>query len=256
MYAVLFDATKCVGCNKCIEACVADNKLPKDYPSQTSEDDGLSGNRRTSIVEMPDVNRFVKKQCLHCLHPSCESACLVGAMKKTPDGPVVYDSNKCIGCRYCMIACPVGTPRYQWDKVKPFVQKCDMCFDRLALGRPTACVEACPHEALVFGERAKLVDMAHKIIEGEPYKYIQHVYGEHELGGTCELYISDTPLKDILRLPQNLGSQDIPSLAWPLISKTPIIGISVMSGLVGLYWIIERRMHLAAERAAEIERGK
>ena len=256
MYAILFDETKCVGCGKCVTACNTYNKLPEDVPSMEAEGDGLSGWRRTAIVQVPGYNHYVKKQCLHCLHPTCESACLVGAMKKREDGAVVYDEKKCIGCRYCMLACPVGTPRYQWDKTLPYVQKCDMCKDRISQGKPTACAEACPHEALLFGDRDKLLVSARETITKEPDRYLDHIWGEHELGGTSVFYISAQDLTAILRFPENIGDSSIPSLTWPVMSKTPVLGLSVLTGLVGIYWIIERRMKIAHELAVAGGDGK
>lgn len=253
MYAILYDGTKCVGCNKCVEACGADNRLPTEIPDPTAEGDGLSGRRWTSIVRAPRADRYVKKQCLHCLKPACQAACLVGAMRKTPDGPVVYDASKCIGCRYCMLACPVGIPRYNWESALPYIQKCDMCFDRLAQGKLCACVEACPHGALSLGDRDEQIAKAHQLINANPGKYIAHVYGESELGGTCVFYISDTPLEKTLRLDKVVGDTAIPDITWAVINKTPIIGGGVLLGLIGTYMLFERKKKIAAELAAEKE---
>ena len=90
--------------------------------------------------------------CMHCQDPACASACLVGALKKTAAGPVTYDGAKCIGCRYCLVACPFSVPRYEWSKLVPYVKKCDMCAGRQAKGQQPACVEACPVQASIAGE--------------------------------------------------------------------------------------------------------
>ena len=146
MKAILHDVTRCRGCMRCVEACVADNKLMPD-PRQARFTRGpLSAERFTTIEEIN--GRFVRRQCMHCVEPACTTACLVGALRKTPEGPVVYDSSKCIGCRYCMLSCPYTAIRYEWDTTLPFVKKCDLCHD--APGGP-ACVAACPHEATMFG---------------------------------------------------------------------------------------------------------
>jgi len=245
MYAILYDETRCVGCNKCVEACAEDNNLPPRIPDPTAEGDGLSGRRWTSIVRLEDADRYVKKQCLHCLHPACEAACLVGAMKKTANGPVIYDASKCIGCRYCMLACPVGIPRYDWDNPLPHIQKCDMCFDRLAAGKICACVAACPHGALSIDEREKQLQKARALINSRPDKYVNHIYGEHELGGTCVLYITDTPLDKALRF-DKVSGEIIPDITWPVINKTPIVALGVLGGLVGAYFIFERKKKVAA----------
>lgn len=245
--ALLFDATRCVGCNKCVLACTAKNRLPPEVPDPTVEPDGLSGRRWTSIVRVPEKRRYVKKQCLHCLHPNCASACLVGAMTPTLEGAVLYDPGKCIGCRYCMLACPVGIPRYQWDRTRPYIQKCDLCHDRLVQGRKTACVEACPHQALHQGEREEMLAQARARLQAQPEKYLPHIYGERELGGANVLYLSDVPLERILRFPLQAPERALPELTWPVINKTPLVALSVLAGLVGTYWIIERRRRLAAE---------
>lgn len=246
MLAILFDETKCVGCNECVKACVKDNHLPPELPAPTSQGDGLSGRRWTSIVRVPQALGYVKKQCLHCLHPACEAACLVGAMKKLSNGPVFYDASKCIGCRYCMLACPVGIPRYQWERPLPYIQKCDMCHDRLAEGKKCACVEACKYGALQMGERDELIRQAHALIQAEPGKYLNHVYGETELGGTCVLYISNAPLEKTLRFDEVVKATAIPDLTWPVISKTPVVALAALTTLVGTWWITGRRAKVEA----------
>jgi formate dehydrogenase iron-sulfur subunit len=191
---------------------------------------------------------------MHCLEPSCVEACLVGGLTKTPDGPVVYDPDKCIGCRYCMLACPFSVPRYEWEETVPFMRKCDMCAGRLAEGGTPACVEACPNQALVFGERDELLELAHDRLASRPAAYRRQVWGEEEFGGTGVLYISDVDLGR-LGWPEATPAS-IPSLTHPLISKTPHIGLSVAAGLLGVNWIVRRRMTIADERAAEGERNE
>jgi formate dehydrogenase iron-sulfur subunit len=171
---------------------------------------------------------------------------LVGGISKSPDGPVVYDPDKCIGCRYCMLACPFHIPRYEWDETIPFMRKCDMCADRLAQGQRPACVEACPNSALQFGEREELLKEARRRI-AEDNHYLPHVWGESEFGGTSILYVADVNLGS-LGWP-NQTKTPIPLLTEPLISKTPFIGLGVAFGTLGLNWIIRRRMALAVERS-------
>ena len=248
MLAILFDETKCVGCNECAKACVNDNHLPREIPAPTSMGDGLSGRRWMSILKVPGARGYVKRQCLHCLHPACEAACLVGAMKKTENGPVVYDAAKCIGCRYCMLACPVGIPRYQWEKALPYIQKCDMCYDRLDQGKQCACVEACKYGALQLGPREEMLEKAHALIRSNPGKYLDHVYGEKELGGVCVLYITNAPLEKVLKFDEVVKAQAIPDLTWPVISKTPVVALAALSSLVGVWWITERRMKVEQEQ--------
>jgi formate dehydrogenase iron-sulfur subunit len=146
-----------------------------------------------------------------------------------------------------MLACPFHIPRYEWGKTVPFMRKCDMCYDRLRQNRQPACVEACPHGALTFGTRDDLLKKAQAIIAAEPRKYQPHVWGETEFGGTSVMYISDVGL-DRLGWPAP-ETGPIPALTEPLISKTPFIGLSVAVGLVGINWIVRRRMKLAGEDA-------
>ena len=154
--AILNDVTRCTGCEKCVDACQAANQLPRERPWRWLRSiDDLSSSRWTTIRRIRGADGFhnVRRQCRHCLEPECVSVCIVGALVKTPEGPVIYDADRCIGCRYCMIACPWEIPRYSWEQTVPFVQKCDLCYERVtSTGSPPACVAACPHEATVFGE--------------------------------------------------------------------------------------------------------
>jgi formate dehydrogenase iron-sulfur subunit len=246
MNAILMDVTRCTGCESCVAACLEDNGLD---PARAARDravvrDGLSADRWLSLLRVEE-GRFARKSCLHCLEPSCVAACLVGGLEKTSAGPVVYDPDKCIGCRYCMIACPFHVPRYEWDETAPFMRKCDMCADRQARGEPPACVAACPHEALLFGERHALLAEARRRIERGRGRYLPRIWGEHEFGGTSLLYVSDVDL-DALDWPEPQRSA-IPDLTTPLIEKTPLIGLSVASSLLGINWVVRRRMRRAAE---------
>jgi len=241
MHGILIDVTKCTGCERCAAACVEAHGLDaiRADADRATTADGLSANRYTSVIKVDD-GRFGKKSCMHCQEPSCVEACLVGGITKSPDGPVIYDPAKCIGCRYCMLACPFSVPRYEWDETIPFMRKCDMCAGRLTEGKQPACVEACPTQALIFGEREELLKLAHDRLDAHPAGYRQHVWGEEEFGGTSVLYISDVDLGS-LGWPE-ADPASIPSLTHPLISKTPHIGLGVAAGLLGVNWIVKRRM--------------
>jgi formate dehydrogenase iron-sulfur subunit len=189
---------------------------------------------------------------MHCLEPSCVAACLVGGLTKSAEGPVLYDASKCIGCRYCMLACPFHVPRYEWDETAPLMRKCSMCFERLQQGELPACVEACPNEAMLFGERGNLLAAAHERIERDPGRYLDRVWGENELGGTSVLFVSDVDLAAVGWPAQ--GTQPIPALTDPLIHKTPLIGLSVGLGCWGLSAIIQRRNRLMREDGERGER--
>ncbi len=243
---ILIDVTKCIACERCVEACLEKHHIEssKAMRERSEYNDGLSAYRFCSIIEAAE-GRFARKSCMHCLEPSCVSACLVGSLTKTPDGMVVYDTSKCIGCRYCMLACPFHIPRYEWDKLNPLMAKCDMCAEWIEKGQIPACVEACPKGALQFGDRDKLLAEAQARIRNNPEDYINHIWGEKEFGGTSVLYISDVDLS-MLGWPEYIP-QSIPSLTEPLVHTTPFIGMSVAIGLVGLNWIIRRRNKLFEE---------
>jgi formate dehydrogenase iron-sulfur subunit len=242
-HGILVDVTRCTGCETCVAACVAANgkDARQAERDRATVPDGMSADRLSSILAVGD-GRFARKSCMHCLEPSCVSACLVGGLTKTASGPVVYDPQKCIGCRYCMLACPFHVPRYEWDDTTPLVAKCDMCAARLAKGDVPACVAACPHEALVHGPRGALLVEARRRIADRPDAYLPRIWGEDEFGGTSVLYISDVDLATLDWPADDAGP--IPSLTEPLIEKTPFIGITVASCLLGLNWVVRRRMQL------------
>jgi formate dehydrogenase iron-sulfur subunit len=244
MIGILADVTKCVGCYQCVEACAEAHQMGEERSLPQHSPDGLSARRWATILARPE-GRHVRKSCFHCIDPACVSACPVGAMAKTPEGPVIYDPSRCMGCRYCMMACPYGIPRYEWDRTIPFVRKCTLCYERLQEGKVPVCVEACSEGAIVFGNRDELLAEAHQQIRAEPVKYIQKVYGEREVGGTSILYISDISL-DFLGFQGDPGQEPLPDLTGAWIGKVPGIGIGVTALMAGTFWIIRRRMQMEA----------
>jgi formate dehydrogenase iron-sulfur subunit len=172
----------------------------------------------------------------------------VGALRKTAEGPVVYDSAKCIGCRYCQYACPFGVPSYEWTGALGLISKCEMCTERLAEGEKPACVEACPNGAVRFGTRAFLLAQARAQIESNPGRYVDHIYGEHEVGGTSVLYLSPVPFT-ALGFP-SLGEQEIPHYAEAVMKKTPVVALTVAS-LAVVAQAVTRRLHNHAAQQAE-----
>ncbi len=242
MKAILTDTTKCIGCRECVVACKKTYDLERDVPRRWGTDDGLSARNWTSIIEKPD-GKFIRKQCRHCIEPACVSSCPVGALKKTAEGPVIYDSKRCLGCRYCMMACPYGIPRYDWDQPVPYVRKCIMCYERLLDGGQPACTEACPTEATIFGDRKELLAEAHRRIKENPDKYINKVWGEHEIGGTQVLYISDIDLS-CLTYGRPLDDKPLPSRTTAAMHAVPYAFVGMGSAMAGLSWFIGRRMKL------------
>jgi len=236
--AMLYDATKCVGCRACEAACKECNHLPPE-PEPPSD---LTASTWTLIKQYREgsVESFRKYQCMHCEHPACVSVCPVQALHKLEKGPVVYDSKKCIGCRYCMAACPFYIPRIDWDKTLPVIAKCTFCADRVVGGGMPACAEACPVGALTFGTRKEVLEEARSRIEQHPDRYINHIYGETEAGGTSWLYISSVPFEK-LGFPK-LDSEPVPQLSESVaIYGTPSMLAGVAALLGGIYWVTRRR---------------
>lgn len=235
---VLIDLTRCTGCNSCALACkVANNK-----PNPETAPQELSSAALTYIAIKDDGQGqpcHVKRQCMHCLQPACVSACTVGALRKTSEGPVVYDAHKCIGCRYCQYACPFGVPTYDWDNPLGLIHKCELCFQGVADGQQPACVAACPNGALHFGKRRELLAQAHAQISGQPQLYEQHVYGEREAGGTSMLYLSAVPFEQ-LNFPA-LASGSISQTAEAVMGMTPAVALTVASVATGLHLLLRRR---------------
>lgn len=243
---ILLDTTRCIGCGACSLACKERNRLPR------TSDDVLSDtlSEKTFSVVNRQGPRFARKMCMHCNVPSCVSACPVGAFQKTATGPVVYDETKCIGCRYCMLACPFNIPKYEWSKTLPRVRKCDMCADRLAQGLATACAAACPTGATKFGTRAELLAEAKARIAAEPKRYFPHIYGEQEVGGTSVLVISDASPEEI-GFRTDLVSEPPAMLTWRVLNKIP--NVVTIGGLVlgGIYWVTKRREEVARAEGRE-----
>jgi formate dehydrogenase iron-sulfur subunit len=256
---VLVDTTLCVGCRACEAACSEANALPPPPES----DDVFRSRRDTSqnaftvvnrTEKAPGVERFAKKQCMHCLAPGCASACPVRAMDKQPEGPVTYDPTRCLGCRYCMIACPFDVPKYEYDSNTPRVRKCSFCADRQKKGLKPACVEVCPSGALTFGRRDELLEAAKTRIYQNPDRYVHHVYGEHEAGGTSWLYLTDVPVEK-LALRGDVPAEPIPEKVAGALAAPPFVMTLWPPLLMGLYAFAKRRDGAAAEEEKEDHHG-
>jgi len=236
--ALLFDVTRCIGCGACAQAC----KETHGFPG-TGEETELDAVTYTVVLDKGD-DRYLRRMCMHCVDPGCASACPVGALHKTALGPVEYDASRCLGCRYCMIACPFGIPRYEWTRAVPEVRKCDGCYERQSQGLPTACTEACPAEATVGGTRQELFEEAHRRIAENPGVYYPVVYGQEEAGGTSVFILSPVPFEE-LALPA-VGPRPLPDLTWASLEKVPgVVGIGG-AALLAIHWITHRREEVAA----------
>ena len=247
---VLFDNTRCIGCRRCEEGCNKVNELPE--PDRPFSDLALlETKRRTTAKAYTVVNRYDdagsgkgplyrKIQCNHCLEPACASVCFVSAFKKTDTGAVTYDESVCVGCRYCMIACPFEIPTYEYDSAfSPRVMKCTMCFPRISKGLLPGCVEACPTEALTYGRRDDLLRIGRERIRKFPDRYVDHIYGENEMGGTSWLYLSQVPFKEI-GMREDLGVTPAPKLTAGALSVVPMV-VGLWPVLLGGIYAINKR---------------
>jgi Fe-S-cluster-containing dehydrogenase component len=213
---MLFDATRCVGCRACQSACKRENKLPPDAVTANGgvydAPQDLNSTTKNVIKAVPAEGKgpvYMKQQCMHCVDPSCVSACMLGALHKEGEGKkavagekkgtgiVLYDKTTCVGCRYCQIACAFNVPKFEWLEAFPLIVKCELCRHRadpkasgpLAAANP-ACCEVCPREAVVYGRRSELLAEAKRRLAASPGLYEPKVYGETDGGGTQVLYLS------------------------------------------------------------------
>jgi formate dehydrogenase iron-sulfur subunit len=268
----LIDIANCIGCRACQVACKQWNE--KDGEQTQLESDlgfqnpaALSGKTLTLIAfhefeneEKPGgiESAFVMQRCLHCLEPACVSACPTTALHRQADGPVSYDDDECIGCRYCQLACPWDVPTSDWNSNAPKISKCTHCADRVPQPVPIAfnsqpmnehettrfsgsiatpaCVKACPADALLYGTREEMLAEAHKRIAARPDRYIDHVYGEKELGGTTVLYLSRVPFEK-LGFP-TYGEKPFPDYTTKALGAVPpaVIGVGAMLGAASAFF--------------------
>lgn len=246
---ILYDSTLCVGCQVCTVACKQANNMPVVFSGNQHQWDNpvdLSSRTLSIIKEYENGTRahkdrevdgyaFVKRQCMHCVDPPCATACPASALTKDPKtGLVSYNKDACIGCRYCEVACPFEIPKFQWDKAFPQIVKCQLCSHLLAKGQIPACCHACPTGASLFGPVNQLQKEARrrqKMQPGKYYdfplasvtggkttthkagKYIPHIYGEHENGGTQVLYLAGVPF-------EKLGLPDLPDRPYTALARS------------------------------------
>ncbi len=251
---VLVDTTVCVGCRSCEWACKVAHDRPTPPLTEYEDRSVFKTQRRPDPESVTVVNQYreddkselpvyVKAQCMHCDHPACVSACIVGAFTKEENGSVIWDTNKCIGCRYCMVACPFQVPAFEFgEALKPDIVKCDFCFSRTQEGKMPACVDVCPVEALTYGPRTELIKVARERIRRSPDRYINHLYGENEAGGTSWMYLAG---RDFARL----GLPKVGTHAMPGTSESIQHGIFayfippvlLYALLGGVMWVTRRR---------------
>lgn len=230
---ILYDATVCIGCKACQVSCKQYNDMPSEHTApEAIWDDPIDLSAKTLNIikaykegtgENKDAETngysFIKRHCMHCIDPSCVSACPVTALKKDPDnGVVIYSKDACIGCRYCQVACPYNIPKFEYDKAIPQIRKCQLCNHRFKDNKFSACCEVCPTGASIFGKVTDLLAEAKKRLTlkpGEYYhypvahiksnersyrpvsRYQSYVYGEKDGGGTQYLMLAGIPFKKL-----------------------------------------------------------
>lgn len=272
---ILFDSVRCIGCRSCEDSCDEVNGSSKRKWSKEKNKgfreppEGLSADKWLHMTAHPlpigsDQSRkpfnwddayelgeegqyaFARHACMHCVEPTCVSVCPVGALVKHTSGPVTYDKDKCMGCRYCMMACPFFIPKWEWHERHPYIRKCTMCYERQKNGEGPNCAENCPGNddgpALLFGKRNELLFEAESRCHAHRDVYYPNVFGAEEIGGTSLLYLMSRNLSpEAIDFPPNLAPRSIPDRSSGPMSTVPYwaLGLGAMFG--GLYWIVQRR---------------
>jgi Fe-S-cluster-containing dehydrogenase component len=263
---VLVDTTACIGCRNCEWACKKAHDLPAGDLSSYEDKSVFKMMRRPDKSALTIVNQYendkkinspvsIKFQCMHCDHPACVSACIVGAFSKKENGSVVWDTDKCIGCRYCMVACPFQIPSFEYDKpLEPEIRKCDFCFERTKEGLLPACIEVCPVEVMTYGPRSELIKIAREKIKKYPDRYINYIYGENEVGGTSWLYLSGQDLIKTKAMPY-LSTKTAPGVSESIqhgIFAYFVPPASLYALLAGIMWLGKKKKESATGGEGEL----
>ena len=257
--AFLIDMTKCTGCRGCQVACKQWNQLEAEetefFSGEGYQNPPAMSEYTFTRIKFRDFQKngqnefaFYKEMCMHCADPACASVCPVGAFEKTAEGPVIYKADRCIGCRFCMIACPFGVPKYEWSKGLPLVKKCTGCYSRITEGLQPACATACP-TAISYGPRDEMIKLAEERLARYPDRYINKVYGKEEAGGTSVIYLTSIPFDELGFKPVTL--RPLPEYTWKALRFVPAAFLTVGGSLSALSWVTHRRDRLMNEKSAE-----
>ncbi|MCX5805765.1 MAG: 4Fe-4S dicluster domain-containing protein [Proteobacteria bacterium] len=254
----LIDMTRCTGCRACQVACKQWNQMKAEktvfFNGEGYQNPPAMSEYTLTKVKFRDYEKnghnqfaFYKEMCMHCNEPACVSVCPVSAFIKTPEGPVVYDTKRCIGCRFCMVACPFGVPKYQWSKALPLVVKCTGCYSRLKAGLKPACAKACP-SAISYGSRTDMIQEAKRRLAAKPDRYFNKIYGLEEAGGTSVLYLTEQPFDELGF--KNVTRRPLPSLTWAALRFVPAVFLTMGGSLAFISWLTHRKDRLRKEEEA------
>ena len=244
---VLYDSSRCVGCRTCEYECAKAHGLPEplsEVAAVRKTDETCNTVVNTYQTSKGEV--YIKRQCMHCNQPACAAACLTQAMHKNETGPVTWNGDKCMGCRYCMVSCPFDMPKFEFHSANPKIQKCDMCFDRQKAGEKPTCVTNCPNEALMYGTRRDLIKEARRRIYEKPDLYVDQIYGEHDAGGTGWLYIASVPFEE-LGMKTNLQQSSYPALTKGFLYSVPSVFVLFPTILLGIHQATKNNQHIKQE---------
>ena len=160
-YALVIDSKKCIDCKSCVVACRAENNVPLDYSRNW-----INTERRGVWPRV--MAAFEPEQCQHCADPACVRVCPTGASFQRADGIVMVKDSDCVGCRYCMLACPYEARFFREDR--GVVEKCDFCAARVDRGELPACVETCPSKVRLFGDLNDPSSKIHDVLARRQYR--------------------------------------------------------------------------------------
>ena len=251
----LIDLTRCTGCRGCQVACKQWNQLEAEqtvfFSGEGYQNPPAMSEQTFTRIKFRDYEKngqneyvFYKEMCMHCDNPACASVCPVLALNKSPEGPVTYDEKRCIGCRFCMVACPFGVPKYEWSKVLPLIRKCTGCYSRVKAGLIPACAKTCP-AAISYGSRKEMVAEAKRRMTARPGSYFNKIYGLDEAGGTSVLYLSAEPFNELGF--RKVTYQPIPDLTWQALRLVPGIFVATAGSLAFISWFSHRKERIARE---------
>jgi formate dehydrogenase iron-sulfur subunit len=237
-YGKLVDTTRCIGCKRCMSACKRWNnlKIERDELITDRDTDLTSNNWIVVNLRIDSSNRtrktYMHWACQHCIQPACVGVCPPRAITKLPEGPVVVNEKKCVGCLYCYQACPFKVPRFDFGK--RVARKCHMCYDRIPLLNymKPACVAACPVGALHFDYKHEIIREAKRRVAHRGG--VNYIMGLTEAGGTDMLTILPArPLNmGLVVAPQKIVNQNLDKIR---ITASGIMGASALTGLMYLF---------------------